>query len=81
LAGLMPVTSYRQIDRIVRLSGTVLPDAFSEKLDSCKDSDEDVKKCSIDFIRRQMEELISHGVDGIHLYSMNKVDIAKAIFD
>ena len=81
LAGLMPVTSYRQIDNIVRLSGTQIPEGFRSELERFRDSDEDIKKCSIEFIRRQMEELLSHGVNGIHLYSMNKVEIAKAIFD
>jgi len=81
LAGLMPVTSYRQIDNIIRLSGTAIPKAFMDDLEKYKDNDRDVKKCSIDFIKKQMEELLKHGVNGIHLYSMNKVDIAKSIFD
>ena len=81
LAGLMPVTSYRQIDNIIRLSGTAIPKAFMDDLEKYKDNDRDVKKCSIDFIKRQMEELLNHGVNGIHLYSMNKVEIAKSVFD
>ncbi|MEE3467115.1 MAG: methylenetetrahydrofolate reductase [Eubacterium sp.] len=81
LAGLMPVTSYKQIANIIRLSGTQIPPAFMADLEKYKDSDEDVKKCSIEFIRKQMSELLAHGVNGIHLYSMNKVEIAKAIFD
>lgn len=81
LAGLMPVTSYKQISNIIRLSGTRIPEGFMSDLEKYKDSDADVKKCSIEFIRKQMDELLAHGVNGIHLYSMNKVDIAKAIFD
>ncbi|MBO4396177.1 MAG: methylenetetrahydrofolate reductase [NAD(P)H] [Eubacterium sp.] len=81
LAGLMPVTSYKQISNIIRLSGTKIPDAFMSDLERFRDSDADIKKVSIDFIRRQMSDLLAHGVSGIHLYSMNKVDIAKAIFD
>ena len=52
-----------------------------DDLEKYKDNDRDVKKCSIDFIKKQMEELLNHGVNGIHLYSMNKVDIAKSVFD
>ncbi len=81
LAGLMPVTSYKQISNIIRLSGTRIPPEFMAELQKYKDSDEDVKKCSIEFIKKQMEGLLQHGVNGIHLYSMNKVEIAKAIFD
>ena len=81
LAGLMPVTSYRQIANIIKLSGTKIPPAFMADLDRFQESDDDIKKSSIDFIRRQMADLLAHGVNGIHLYSMNKIDIAKAIFD
>lgn len=81
LAGLMPVTSYKQIDRMVSLSGTKLEKQYAADLEKYKDSDEDIAKLSIDFTRKQMEELLRFGVDGIHLYSMNKVSIAKAIFD
>lgn len=81
LAGLMPVTSYRQIANIVRLSNTKLPKEFADDLERFKESDEDVSKCSTQFIKKQMEELLAHGVNGIHLYSMNKVEVAKAIFD
>ncbi|MCR4604444.1 MAG: methylenetetrahydrofolate reductase [NAD(P)H] [Eubacterium sp.] len=81
LAGLMPVTSYKQIDRIVSLSGTKLEKGFASDLEKYKDSDEDIKKLSIEYTRKQMEELLKHGVNGIHLYSMNKAEIAKAIFD
>ena len=81
LAGLMPVTSYKQISNIVRLSGTKIPDSFMSDLEKYRESDADIEKVSIEFIRRQMSDLLAHGVSGIHLYSMNKINIAKAIFD
>ena len=81
LAGLMPVTSYKQIENIKKLSGTHIPDDFMKELEKYKESNEDIKKVSIEYIKKQMEDLLSHGVSGIHLYSMNKVDIAKSIFD
>ena len=81
LAGLMPVTSYKQIGRLVELSGTKLEEGYAEKLEKYKDSDEEVAKISIEYTKKQIEDLISHGVNGIHLYSMNKVSVAKAIFD
>ena len=81
LAGLMPVTSYKQIDRIVSLSGTQLEKGFAAEIEKFKDSDEDIKKLSIEYTKKQMDDLLAHGVNGIHLYSMNKAELAKAIFD
>ena len=81
LAGLMPVTSYKQIDRIVSLSGTQLEKGFAAEIEKFKDSDEDIKKLRIEYTKKQMDDLLAHGVNGIHLYSMNKAEIAKAIFD
>ena len=81
LAGLMPVTSYKQIANIIRLSGTQIPADYREELEKYRDSDDDIRKVSIEYIRRQMSDLLAHGVNGIHLYSMNKIDIAKAVFD
>ena len=50
---------------------------MQESIDKYKDSPEDLKKAGIEFTKEQMEGLLQHGVDGIHLYSMNKVEIAQ----
>lgn len=81
LPGLMPITSYGQIKNIVGMSGTKIPDEFAKTLERYKDKPEDLKKAGLDYSRRQMEDLLEHGVDGIHLYSMNKVEVARAIYE
>lgn len=81
LPGLMPVTSIKQIDNIVSMSGTKIPGDLSKLLEKYKDNPDDVKKAGLEYTKKQMEELLEHGVDGIHLYSMNKVEIAKAIYE
>ncbi|MCM1244349.1 MAG: methylenetetrahydrofolate reductase [NAD(P)H] [Roseburia sp.] len=79
LPGLMPITSAGQVKNIIGLSGTKIPTELQTQLDRYKDNPADLKKAGLEFSKKQMEELLSHGVDGIHLYSMNKVEIAKFI--
>lgn len=81
LPGLMPVTSIGQVKNIVGLSGTKMPKQLLDILERYKDSPVDLKKAGLDFTKKQMEELLAHGVDGIHIYSMNKVEIAKYILE
>lgn len=81
LPGLMPVTSAGQVDNIVRMSGTKIPKDLSERIEKYRDNPVDLKKAGLDYTKKQMEELLAHGVDGIHLYSMNKVEIAKAVYE
>lgn len=81
LPGLMPITSAGQVKNIIELSGTKVPDSLMSQIKAYKDSPEDLKKAGIEFTKKQMEQLLEHGVDGIHLYSMNKVEIAKFILE
>ena len=81
LPGLMPVTSAGQVDNIVRMSGTKIPKDLSDQIEKYRENPADLKKAGLDYTKKQMEELLAHGVDGIHLYSMNKVEIAKAVYE
>lgn len=81
LPGLMPITSAGQVKNIIQLSGTKVPKELRESIEKYKDSPADLKKAGLEFTKKQMENLLSHGVDGIHLYSMNKVEIAKFILE
>lgn len=81
LPGLMPITSAGQVKNIIELSGTKVPDSLMSQIETYRDSPEDLKKAGLEFTKKQMEQLLEHGVDGIHLYSMNKVEIAKFILE
>ena len=80
LAGIMPVTNSKQIRRITQLSGTQLPMRFLTMLDKFGDNPAAMKQAGIAYATEQIIDLISNGVRGIHLYTMNKPDIAAAIF-
>ena len=81
LPGLMPITSSSQVKNIIGLSGTKVPAELLTQIDKYKDSPDDLKKAGLEFTKKQMQNLLDHGVDGIHLYSMNKVEIAKYILE
>lgn len=79
LAGIMPVTNAKQIDRIVKLSSTVLPRRFRSIVDRFGANPAAMKQAGIAYATDQIIDLIANGVNNIHIYTMNKPDIAGSI--
>lgn len=80
-AGIMPVVNARQIKRIVRLGGASLPPRFRAILDKFGESPDCMRRAGIAYATDQIIDLIANGVTDIHLYTMNRPDVARAIFD
>jgi len=78
-AGIMPVINKRQVGRIIELSDAYLPDKFTRILDKYGDHEEALRDAGIAYAVEQIVDLISSGVDGIHLYTMNNPYVAKKI--
>lgn len=78
-AGIMPITSAGQIGRSISLSGSSVPKALSDLIAVHGENSEDMYKAGIDYAIRQCRDLFHNGVDGIHIYTMNKPDVAKQI--
>ncbi|NFS28200.1 methylenetetrahydrofolate reductase [NAD(P)H] [Clostridium botulinum] len=78
-AGIMPVTNKRQIERILSLSGASLPDKFKRIMERYEHNPEALRDAGIAYAVEQIVDLISTGVDGIHLYVMNNPYVAKRI--
>ena len=78
-AGIMPITSAGQIGRSISLSGSSVPKALSDIIATYGDNPDDMYKAGIDYAVRQCDDLLQNGVDGIHIYTMNKPDVAKQI--
>jgi methylenetetrahydrofolate reductase (NADPH) len=79
LAGIMPITNAKQLGRSVALSGTSVPTRFREIVDKFGDHPEAMKQAGIIYATEQIIDLIANDVKHIHVYSMNKPDIAEAI--
>lgn len=79
LPGIMPMTSAAQMKRSQKLSGTVFPRRFLSILDRFGDNPEAMKQAGIAYATDQIIDLLANGVKNIHVYSMNKPDVAGAI--
>ena len=79
VAGIMPVTSGSQIERICALSGTYLPQRFVNIVDRFGKDTEAMTQAGIAYATEQIIDLIANGVNNIHVYSMNKPFVAQKI--
>ncbi|MDO5476265.1 MAG: methylenetetrahydrofolate reductase [NAD(P)H] [Eubacteriales bacterium] len=79
LAGIMPITNPGQVKRSVALSGATIPQRFRAMVDRFGDDPESMKQAGIVYAAEQIIDLIANGVTHIHVYSMNKPEIAAGI--
>lgn len=79
LPGIMPVTNGKQIKRICALSGSPLPERFLAIVDRYKDRPEAMTQAGVAYATDQIVDLLANGITNIHVYSMNKPEVAKAI--
>ena len=79
-AGIMPVINKRQIERITALCGASIPPKIKRILDKYGDNPEALKEAGIAYATEQIIDLLSSGAAGIHLYTMNRPEVAREIF-
>ena len=79
IAGILPVLNKNQIHRIVSLSGCSLPPKFVRILNRYEHSPEALKEAGIAYAIEQIIDLLSWGIEGIHIYTMNKPETTKKI--
>ncbi len=79
LPGIMPITNAKQVARSVALSGSTIPQKMKIMVDRFADNPDKMKEAGIIYASDQIIDLISNGVSHIHVYSMNKPDIAAGI--
>lgn len=78
-AGIMPITSAKQLGTTITLSGSSIPKRLSDLVATYGESPEDMRKAGIDYTIRQILDLQENGVNGIHLYTMNRAKMAAEI--
>ncbi len=78
-AGIMPVVNVKQITRLVSLCGASIPPKFAKMMQRYEDDPEAIMDAGIAYAVDQIVDLLSQGVDGIHLYTMNKPEVARRI--
>ena len=79
VAGIMPITNPKQVKRSVALSGATIPQRFRTMVDRFGDDPMGMKQAGVVYAAEQMVDLIANGVGHIHVYTMNKPEIAAGI--
>ena len=79
IAGIMPITSYAQIQRFCRLCAAVIPDPLGEAMEALGGDEEAEAELGIAYAARQCEELLAGGAPGLHFYTLNKAPATRAI--
>lgn len=79
IAGIMPATNSKSLLNIAKLSGCNIPYNLSAMIERFKNNPKAMKEVGINYAVYQIIDLITNGVDGIHIYTMNKPEIAKEI--
>lgn len=77
--GIMPFMSKAQVSRMVFMCGASLPSPLVKLLARWEHDPESLQKAGVEYACQQLIGLAQHGVDGVHLYSMNKPDVARQI--
>lgn len=81
LAGIMPITSASQVSRMIDLSNAYIPRKLLSLCDKFRDSNDAMYQAGIAYATDQIIDLISNGVRGIHIYTMNKPKVARALIN
>lgn len=81
VAGIMPVTTASQVKRSIALTGNLVPAKFLMIVDRFADDPEAMKQAGIAYATEQIIDLIANGVNHIHIYTMNKPEVAATIMN
>lgn len=81
MPGIMPITNANQVERAVKLSGSFMPQRFKSLVDKFGTNPEGMKQAGIIYATDQIIDLFANGIKNVHVYSMNKPDVAKSILD
>lgn len=81
IPGIMPITNAKQVERAIKLSGTIMPPRFLSIVDRFGNDKEAMAQAGIAYATDQIIDLIANGINHIHVYSMNKPEVAEKILE
>ena len=79
IPGIMPITNANQVERAVKLSGSFMPQRFKSLVDKFGSDPDAMKQAGIAYATDQIIDLYANGITNVHVYSMNKPDVAEKI--
>lgn len=80
IPGIMPITNAKQVERAVKLSGSFVPQRFKSLVDAFGSDPRAMKQAGIAYATDQIIDLFANGIRNVHVYSMNKPDVAEKIY-
>ena len=80
IPGVMPITNGNQIKRAITLSGSFMPQRFKSLVDKFGSDPDAMKQAGIAYATDQIIDLFANGITNVHVYSMNKPDVAQSIY-
>lgn len=81
IPGIMPITNANQVERAISLSGSFMPQRFKSLVDKFGNNPDAMKQAGIAYATDQIIDLYANGITNVHVYSMNKPDVAAKIMD
>ncbi len=81
IPGIMPITNGNQVERAIKLSGSFMPRRFASLVDKFGTNPPAMKQAGIAYATDQIIDLFANGIKNVHVYSMNKPDVALAILN
>ena len=81
IPGVMPITNANQVERSIKLSGSFMPQRFKSLVDKFGYNPDAMKQAGIAYATDQIIDLYANGITNVHVYSMNKPDVAAKIQD
>ena len=80
IAGILPVTNVKQLNRMAELGGTPIPSSISERFAAVENSPEDVSKLGVEIATNLCHQLLESGAPGLHFYTMNSSTATREIY-
>ena len=80
-AGIMPVTTITGFKNTISMSGSFVPEKLNQLVEKYSENSDDLKQAGLEYALDQISELRRFGVEGIHLYPLNKKDVAKYLLE
>ena len=77
----MPITKVNQLGTSVSLSGSSVPTELSNLIAKYAEDPAGMRRTGIEYAVRQIEDLMKNGITGVHIYSMNKADVTREIYN
>ncbi len=81
IPGIMPITNANQVERAIKLSGSHMPQRFKSLVDKFGNDEKAMKQAGIAYATDQIIDLYANGITNVHVYTMNKPDVAEKIMN